>query len=166
MNAAEGLSSKAEAAGRKVPRLNQNVPVAEVLITPMRSVYIGSTLIPIRIPRSSLLNPQREFGITISTGRGGISENATWILLCTKTTRVRVCNESGFARRSFPHSQQVNPLVESDLSHGVGIPLRTVVAIPLHKQTRSHISWLTSATTALVNLTQIVAKKNSMLVGR
>ena len=68
MNAAEGLSSEAEVARRKVPRLNQNVPVAEVLISPMRSVYIGSTLIPTRIPRSSLLNPQGEFGITISTG--------------------------------------------------------------------------------------------------
>ena len=59
---------------------------------------------------------------------------------------------------------QVNPSVKSGLSVGVRIPLRTVMAIPLHEQTRSRISRLFNATAALVNRTQILAEKNSMIV--
>ena len=70
-------------------------------------------------------------------------------------TGVRVCNESGFARMSFPCSQ-VNPSVESGLSRGVGITLREVVATPLHEETHSRIS--------LMNLTQILSEKISMIV--
>ena len=43
-------------------------------------------------------------------------------------------NESGFTRMSFPRSQ-VNPSVESGLSRGVGIPLRTAVVATLHART-------------------------------
>jgi hypothetical protein len=51
---------------------------------------------------------------------------------------------------------QVNPSVESGLSREVGIPLREVVATPLHEQTHSRIS--------LMNLTQILSENISMIV--
>ena len=76
---------------------------------------------------------------------------------------MQVCNENGFARRSYPRFQEVNLSVESSLSLGVGIPLRTVVAIPLHEQTRSCIIRLTNATAALVNRPQILAENNSVI---
>ena len=102
MNAAEGLASEAKAALRKARKYTdaaggklpaaasdtkrkhqttssskQKCP-AEVLITSIKTVFIGSTLTLIRIPRLSSLNPQQESGITTSMG-DGISESATCI---------------------------------------------------------------------------------------
>ena len=130
---------------------------------PMLSVFIGSILNSIRILRLNLLNPRRESGITTSTV-GGTSESATWILLCTRTTGVRVCNERGFARRSLLAGSQVNLTVTSDLSRGVGILPRTVVAIHLYERTCSRLSRLISATAALGRLTPILTEKITMTV--
>jgi len=101
LNAAEGLASETEALLRSKARkyidaaygklsapvfctkrkhqaassYTQNAPVAEVLITSIKSVFIGSTLTLIRTTRLSLLNPHREYGITTST-EDDISESA------------------------------------------------------------------------------------------
>ena len=54
----------------------------------------------------------------------------------------------GFAKSNLLRIQ-VNPAVKSDLSRGVGIPYRTVVAIHLYERTCSRSSQLISAIIAL-----------------
>jgi hypothetical protein len=152
MNAAEGLASEAEAALRKARKYTDAAGgrlTAAVAGTKWKH-QTGSASKP-KCPGCGCFDrayaecvyaqPLSQYGPLIS---------------------IRVCNESGYARRSCPRFQ-LNPSVESGLSLGVGIPLRTVMAIPLHEQTRSRISRLFNATAALVNRTQILAEKNSMI---